>query len=36
VRNADAFAFRLAELQALVDATEGMSPGDEEELRGQA
>jgi DNA repair protein RecN (Recombination protein N) len=33
VRNADAFAFRLAELQALVDATEGMSPGDEEELR---
>ena len=31
-RNADAIAFRLAELQALVDATEGMSAGDEDEL----
>ena len=31
-RNADAVAFRLAELQALVDATEGMSPADEQDL----
>jgi DNA repair protein RecN (Recombination protein N) len=31
-RDADAVAFRLAELQALVDATEDMGPGDEEEL----
>jgi DNA repair protein RecN (Recombination protein N) len=31
-RSADAVAFRLAELQALVEATEGMEPGDEEEL----
>jgi DNA repair protein RecN (Recombination protein N) len=31
-RDSDAVAFRLAELQALVDATAGMSPGDEEEL----
>lgn len=31
-RNADAVAFRLAELQALVDATEGMAPGDEQDL----
>ncbi len=31
-RNADAVAFRLAELQALVDATHGMAPGDEPEL----
>jgi DNA repair protein RecN (Recombination protein N) len=31
-RNADAFAFRVSELQALVDATEGMEPGDEQEL----
>jgi DNA repair protein RecN (Recombination protein N) len=31
-RDADAVAFRLAELQALVDATEGMAPGDEQEL----
>jgi DNA repair protein RecN (Recombination protein N) len=31
-RDADAVAFRLAELQALVDATEGMEPGSEEEL----
>ena len=31
-RDADAFAARLAELQALVDATEGMSRGDEQEL----
>ena len=31
-RDADAFAARLAELQALVDATEGMAPGDEQEL----
>jgi DNA repair protein RecN (Recombination protein N) len=31
-RDADAFAFRLAELQVLVDATHGMAPGDEQEL----
>ena len=31
-RDADAVALRLAELQALVDATEGMAPGDEQEL----
>jgi DNA repair protein RecN (Recombination protein N) len=31
-RNADAIALRLAELQALVSATEGMSSGDEQEL----
>jgi DNA repair protein RecN (Recombination protein N) len=31
-RDADAFAARLAELQALVDATEGMAPADEQEL----
>ncbi len=31
-RNADAVAFRIAELQALVDATEGMTAGDEQEL----
>jgi DNA repair protein RecN (Recombination protein N) len=30
--DSDAVAFRLAELQALVDATEGMAPGDEQEL----
>src|SRR5262245_24523987 len=32
VRNADSVAFRLAELGTLVDATQGMSAGDEEEL----
>ncbi len=31
-QNADAVASRMAELQALVDATEGMEPGDEQEL----
>jgi DNA repair protein RecN (Recombination protein N) len=31
-RDADAVAFRLSELQALVDATEGMAPGAEQEL----
>ena len=31
-RDADAVAFRLAELQALVEATEGMSAEDEQEL----
>ena len=31
-RDADAVAFRLSELQAIVDATEGMEPGDEQEL----
>ena len=31
-RDADAVASRLAELQALVAATEGMAPGDEQEL----
>ncbi len=31
-RDADAVASGLAELQALVDATEGMQPGDESEL----
>ena len=31
-RDADAVASRIAELQALVDATEGMEPGDEQEL----
>jgi DNA repair protein RecN (Recombination protein N) len=31
-RDADAVAFRLAELQALVESTEGMAPGDEDEL----
>ena len=30
--NADAVAFRLSELQTLVDATDGMEPGDEQEL----
>ncbi|MCE3287873.1 MAG: repair protein RecN [Gaiellaceae bacterium] len=30
--NADAVAFRQSELQALVDATSGMEPGDEDEL----
>ena len=32
-RDADAVAQRLAELQALVEAAEGLHPGDEEELR---
>jgi DNA repair protein RecN (Recombination protein N) len=32
-RDADAVAFRLAELQALVDATEGMEPGEESQLQ---
>jgi DNA repair ATPase RecN len=31
-RDADAVAFRLVELQALVEATEGMSAADEQEL----
>jgi DNA repair protein RecN (Recombination protein N) len=31
-RDADAVAFRLAELQALVEATDGLAPGDEEQL----
>ena len=31
-RDADAVAARLAELHALVDATEGITPGDEHEL----
>jgi DNA repair protein RecN (Recombination protein N) len=31
-RDADAAASRLSELQALVDATESMAPGDEQEL----
>ena len=31
-RDADAVAARLADLQALVDATAGMAPGDEQEL----
>jgi DNA repair protein RecN (Recombination protein N) len=31
-QNAEAVAFRLAELQALMDATENMSAGDEQEL----
>jgi DNA repair protein RecN (Recombination protein N) len=31
-RDADAVAFRLAELQALVDGTQGMEPGMEQEL----
>src|SRR5262245_31230691 len=31
-RDADAVAFRLSELQALVDATEGWEPGAEQEL----
>jgi DNA repair protein RecN (Recombination protein N) len=34
-RDADAVAFRFAELQALVEATEGMAPADEEELLGR-
>ncbi len=34
-RDADAVAFRLAELQALVQATEGLSPDDEQALRAQ-
>jgi DNA repair protein RecN (Recombination protein N) len=34
-RDADAVTVRLAELQALVDATEGMSPDDERRLRVQ-
>ncbi|HEU5010714.1 MAG TPA: hypothetical protein VFT33_08465, partial [Gaiellaceae bacterium] len=32
VRDADAVAFRLAELQALVESTAGLAPGDEDEL----
>ena len=32
-RDADAIAFRLAELQALVDATGGMEPDEESQLR---
>jgi len=32
-RDADAIAFRLAELQALVDATGGMEPDDESQLQ---
>jgi DNA repair protein RecN (Recombination protein N) len=32
IGNADAVAFRQSELQALVDATSGMEPGDEGEL----
>ena len=32
-RDADAVAHRLAELQALVEATDGMDPGDEDDLR---
>ncbi|HUG64195.1 MAG TPA: AAA family ATPase [Gaiellaceae bacterium] len=32
-RDADAVTARLAELQALVEATEGMAPGDEDELK---
>jgi len=32
-RDADAVAFRLAELQALVDATGGMEPDEESQLR---
>ena len=32
-RDADAVSARLAELEALVDATEGMEPGDEEALQ---
>jgi DNA repair protein RecN (Recombination protein N) len=32
-RDADALAARLAELQLLVDGTEGLAPGDEAELR---
>jgi DNA repair protein RecN (Recombination protein N) len=34
-RDADAVAARLAELQALVDDTDGLEPGDEETLRAQ-
>ena len=34
-RDSDAVASRIAELQALVDATEGMAPGDEQELLGR-
>ena len=34
-RDADAAASRLAELQALVEDTEGLEPGDEEALRAQ-
>ncbi len=34
-RDADAAASRLAELQALVEDTEGLEPGDEEALRSQ-
>ncbi|HEU4970638.1 MAG TPA: AAA family ATPase [Gaiellaceae bacterium] len=34
-RDADAVAFRLAELQALVDATEGMAPDEESRLQAQ-
>ncbi len=34
-RDADAVAFRLAELQALVDGTEGMAPDDESRLLAQ-
>jgi DNA repair protein RecN (Recombination protein N) len=31
-RDADAVAFHLSELQALVEATDGMQPGDEQDL----
>ena len=34
-RDADAVATRLAELEALVAGTEGLSPGDEDDLRAQ-
>jgi DNA repair protein RecN (Recombination protein N) len=34
-RDADAVAFRLAELEALVEGIEGMGPADEDELRAQ-
>jgi len=34
-RDADAVAARLAELEALVDGTEGLAPGAEEELKAQ-
>ncbi len=34
-RDADGVAARLAELEALVVATEGMEPGDEDDLRAQ-
>jgi len=35
IRDADAVASRLAELQALVDATEGMGPDEESRLQAQ-